>query len=681
METLTLVLFLTIAVLLSAVIDQVVPRVSLPLIQIGLGVIIAIFASDTITIDLEPNLFLVLFIAPLLYIEAKNADRMQLWVNKAPILSLAIGLVIVTAVIIGFALHSLIPSISIAAALALGAALGPTDAVAVTSLSKQISIPERQWGILKGELLLNDASGIVMFQFALTAAVTGAFSIADAGVSFLVEFFGGLICGAVLGYVANLALRKFRDLGIESATFHVLYELCVPFIVYLLAQSIHVSGIIAVVVAGLLNVITPRTNSPSIARMNIVSSNVWQVLSFALNGIVFILLGTQLPASMRYVWADETLNNFSLIAYILFITLILMGVRFVWCICMELWHARRPGRNGGEPYKFSRTNARDALITTLCGAKGTITLSILFTMPIFMSTGARFPERSLLIFLGCGVILITLLLATFVVPLVAPKKERKQSEIDARHNYFEVLRDILRNVIEELTAQQTKRNRRATRVVIKSYQDRLENTKNMIDANDGSIVALRLQVLNWEEEHTLELMEQGIVSSDVGYEFLGRLERMEKLIKHGAGQRFDAKKWVSHIRIAFVRMRLAIVRQLPDSKLTDNGEEMRRLQEEAARYVVEVLKAEMQKSTVATEDASKLIMEYEASIAALNQSRTSVTTSIRVVDESDDIRRLAYQIELGQIQHMFEEGRISRQESRNMRDNVFLMMMDLEDRV
>lgn len=680
METLTLVLFLTIAVLLSAVIDQIVPRVSLPLIQIALGVVIAIFASSTITVDLEPDLFLVLFIAPLLYIEAKNADRMQLWVNKGPILSLAIGLVVVTAVIIGFALHSLVPSITIAAALALGAALGPTDAVAVSSLSKQITIPERQWGILKGELLLNDASGIVMFQFALTAAVTGAFSIADAGVSFLVEFFGGLLCGAVLGYVANLALRKFRDLGIDSATFHVLYELCVPFIVYLAAQAIHVSGIIAVVVAGLLNVITPRTDSPSIARMNIVSSNVWQVLSFALNGIVFILLGTQLPASMRYAWADTTISNTTLILLILLVTVILMGVRFLWCAGMEWWHVRHPGK-GAERGRFTRQSARDALVTTLCGAKGTITLSILFTIPMFMSTGARFPERNLLIFLGCGVILMTLLLATFVVPLVAPKRERKQSEIDARHNYFEVLSDILRNVIEELTAHQTKRNRRSTRVVIKAYQDRLANTKNMIDADDEAIVGLRSQTLEWEQERTLQLIDQGIVNPDVGYELLGRLERMERLVKHGAGRKMNMRRWLAHVRIAYTRIRLAIARQLPDSKLTDMSDEMRTLQQETARYVIEILKAEMSKGTVAAEDASRLILEYEASISAMNHSRTSVTTSIRIADESDDIRRFAYGVELDQIQRMYEEERISRQEARNMRDNVMLMMMDVDDTV
>lgn len=190
METLTLVLLLVIAVLISAVLDRFVPKVSLPLIQVAMGVVVSLFARGSIVIELEPDLFLVLFIAPLLYIEAKHADKAILWNNRGPILSLAIGLVVITMLIIGFVLHALMPAISLAAAFALGAALGPTDAVAVSSLSKQVSIPERQWGILKGELLLNDASGIVCFQFAIAAAATGAFSFLSAGEDFIVEFLG-----------------------------------------------------------------------------------------------------------------------------------------------------------------------------------------------------------------------------------------------------------------------------------------------------------------------------------------------------------------------------------------------------------------------------------------------------------------------------------------------------------
>ena len=177
MEALVLALLMLAAVLLSSVIDQLVPKVSSPLIQIGLGLLIALFAPSQINITLDPDLFLVLLIAPLLFDEAKNVDKGALWKNRCPVLSLAIGLVVVTALIIGFAVEWLEPSIGLAAAFALGAALGPTDAVAVASLSKETDIAPRDKSILEGESLINDASGIVAFQFALAAATTGTFSL------------------------------------------------------------------------------------------------------------------------------------------------------------------------------------------------------------------------------------------------------------------------------------------------------------------------------------------------------------------------------------------------------------------------------------------------------------------------------------------------------------------------
>lgn len=676
MATLTLVLWLAIAVLVSAVIDQIVPRISLPLIQVVMGAVIAIFAGSVVDIHLDPDLFLVLFIAPLLYLEAKDADKSLLWRNKKPILSLAIGLVVVSTLIIGFAVNILIPSIPLAAAFALGAALGPTDAVAVTSLSKTVSIPERQWGILKGELLLNDASGIVSFQFAIAAAVTGVFSVLDASVAFVEEFFGGLVVGLVIGYLANFVLRKVRDLGIESTTFHVLFEICIPFVVYLFSNAVHVSGIIAVVAAGLLNVIAPRTVSPAIAHMNIVSSSVWQVLAFALNGIVFVLLGTQIPTAMFYTWNTPSIDNFALLLYILFVTFILIAVRFVWCFAMELVHVKR-----GEKRKFTLQDARYALLLTLCGSKGTITLSILFTIPFMVSGGQAFPERSLIIFLGCGVILVTLLIANFIVPLVAPKREKKTSEIEARINYYETLADILRNVIEELMAHQNKSNRRAVRNVVRSYQERLANTKDQIDVDDKLDVELRIKTIKWEEERTMIMIEEGLVTHDVGYDYLARLEKQESLIRHKDERNFF-KRIGSSIRLAAVQVKNAILRRLDGTgTFTARQDEMRSLQLDTATFVQNILQEMITRDDVQTEDASKLLMAYEARISVLRGSDRSVTASFRIADKTDDIKRLAYQIELEQIQKMYEEERITRQEAARMRDNVQMMQMDLEDRL
>lgn len=676
METLTLVLCLAIAVLVSAVIDQIVPRVSLSLIQVVMGAVIAIFAGNAIDVDLDPDLFLVLFIAPLLYLEAKDADKALLWRNKKPILSLAIGLVVVSTLIIGFAVNALIPSISLAAAFALGAALGPTDAVAVTSLSKTVALPERQQGVLKGELLLNDASGIVSFQFAIAAATTGVFSLLDASIDFVVEFIGGLLVGVVLGYVANFALRKIRDLGIESTRFHVLFEICIPFIVYLVSGAMHVSGIIAVVVAGLVNVISPRTVSPAIAHMNIVSNSVWQVLAFALNGIVFVMLGTQIPTSMYYTWLSPTIDNWTLILYILFITFVLMGVRFVWCAVMEIVHVKADNHR-----KMVKRDWQNALILTLCGSKGTITLSILFTIPFYVASGAVFESRSLIIFLGCGVILCTLLIANFIVPLVAPKHEHKQTELEARQNYYETLSDILRNVIEALTAQQTRSNRRATRNVIKTYQTRITNIKEQIDEDDGPNVGLRIQAIQWEQERTMAMIDENLVPRDIGYDYLGRLQKQETLTRH-RDDRSMLKRIVATVRILFIRVKNDIMRRIYGAgKLTERRDMMRNLQLETASFVVDILRNLVQDDNVQTEDASRLLLSYEQRISVLRGSDRSVTASFRIADESGDILRLAYQIELEQIQKMYEQDRISRQEANRMRDNVQMMIIDLEDKL
>lgn len=676
METLTLVLWLAIAVLVSAVIDQIVPRVSLPLIQVAMGAVIAVFAGSVIDVNLDPDLFLVLFIAPLLYLEAKDSDKALLWRNRKPILSLAIGLVVVSTLIIGFVVNAIVPSIPLAAAFALGAALGPTDAVAVTSLSKQVTLPQRQLGTLKGELLLNDASGIVSFQFALAAATTGVFSILDAGLSFVFEFVGGLAFGLACGYAANYALRWIRDLGIESTTFHVLFEVCIPFVVYLASTALHVSGIIAVVAAGLVNVIAPRTVSPSIAHMNIVSSSVWQVLSFALNGIVFVMLGTQIPSAMFYAWESPNMDNVMLMLMVLVVTAVLMGVRFLWCFAMEAVHVKK-----GEGRPIKGADVRNALLVTLCGSKGTITLSILFTIPYFVSTGQVFPQRSLIIFIGCGVILCTLLIANFVVPLVSPKRERKQTEVEARQNYYEVLSDILRNVIEELTAQQTQTNRRATRNVIKAYQDRLSNTKERMNVDDSPDSELRAESLRWEQERTLILIDEGLVQRDIGYDWLRRLERMEVLSNH-AKDRSLIRRLVVGVRLALVQARHAVSNRL-GSPTDESGrrEQMRSLQLQTAEWAADILRNLVAGDDVRTEDASKLLLSYEQRISVLKGSSRSITTSFKIADESDDIFRLAYQLELEQIQKAYEQDRISRQEAGWMRDNVFMMQMDLEDKL
>ena len=670
MEALMLALLLLAAVLASSVIDQLVPKISSPLIQILLGLGIALLASTQIKIELDDKLFLVLFIAPLLYDEAKNIDKGSLWRNRRPVVSLAIGLVVATALIVGFAVNWLVPSISLFAAFALGAALGPTDAVAVASLSKETSISARSKSILEGESLINDASGIVSFQFAIAAAVTGTFSLIDATADFLFSFFGGILMGVVLGYLGNFLVRKVRSWGLENTTFHVLFEVFTPFIVYLVANALHTSGILAVVATGLVNVISPRIIGPSISRMNIVSTSVWRVLTFTLNGVVFVLLGTQLPLAFQGTWESTAVNNDVLIGYVLGLAFLIIAVRFLWILGVEWVHHRRDP----ESKRFGLENLRSSAIMTLGGPKGTITLAVAFTIPYTV------PQRDLMIFMACGVIVVTLLLATFVVPLLAPKKA--PTDEDLRCDETEVNIEILRTVIEDLAARQTTENRAATQMVIHSYNDRIARIKSRNDIEDKPNTALRLQAIHWEQELVIELIDSEDIYPIVGYQYLSRLARIENMLQHHRG-RWSVQNLVLRVRAILRSGWHRILAGLPGVSVTERVQAVRDLQMQCAEHVVERLQEKLASpdSAEPAEDVSTLLLEYQRSITAMRSANPSITALTNTVNKAADIERHGLRLELEQIQSRYEDGDLCRASYKRLRENVYLMQVDLEDNV
>ena len=269
-------------------------------------------------------------------------DKVSLWSNRTVIVSLAVGLVVVAMLVVGFVLNFVQPSIPLAAAFALGAALGPTDAVAVASLSQRASLNKRQEVLLSGESLINDASGVVSFQFAVAALTTGTFSMLDAATTFFVSFFGGiaigLICAAVLAFIAS----RVRDFGLEDTTFHVLFEVLTPFLVFLVAEELHVSGILAVVAAGLSgSMLATVASGSNIARMKIVSASVWKVLGFASTASCSCFLGVQLPHAMSDTWEDRSVSNPELIALVLLLAAVVIGVRVAWFVALSCRYRAR----------------------------------------------------------------------------------------------------------------------------------------------------------------------------------------------------------------------------------------------------------------------------------------------------------------------------------------------------
>ena len=243
MEVFQLILCIIGVVVFSSFASRFIPKVSTPLVQIAMGAIITQVPGFP-NASLNPELFMVLFIAPLLYLEAHEIDKSELLKSLKLSLSLAIGLAIATMVAVGVVVHAVWPSVTLAAALALGAALGPTDAVAVSSLGKEASLSLRQLGVLKGESLFNDASGIVGFQFAIAAAITGEFAIGRAAGEFALSFIGGAVYGLVIALLANWLFETVRSLGWETTTTRILMELFLPFMLYLTAEELHVLSLI-----------------------------------------------------------------------------------------------------------------------------------------------------------------------------------------------------------------------------------------------------------------------------------------------------------------------------------------------------------------------------------------------------------------------------------------------------
>lgn len=680
MEVFELVLMLLLAVLLSSILDQVVPRISSPLIQIALGIGIAMLAISPIEVNLDPELFLVLFIAPLLFNDALEADKRNLWDNKVTIVSFAIGLVVVITLCVGFVLHWLVPSIPLAAAFALGAALGPTDAVAVQALKKEAKVGKREGAILQGEALINDASGVVSFQFAVSAAVTGAFSLADAASSFALGFAGGIVLGIVLAAVFLFFSKRIREMGLDNVTFHVLFEVSMPLVVYLFSELVGVSGILAVVACGVMwSMFRDRKISPYQSRLNIALTSVWKVIGFVLNGIVFVLLGIQLPNAMQSTWDNLYINNFVLIGYVLLLTALIVLLRFAWALIMTRL-VKKPAT--GKRDKFSLRMVKSSLVTTVGGPKGAITLSIAFTIPFLLADGSTFPQRSLIIFLASGVIVCTLLLANFLLPVLAPKEEAEADEEEVE----ELMRtkiEIMRTVIERLMADSTEENDRETKIVVSSYNNRIRTIRSVADIEEPAVAKLRIEVIDYQVEQLIGAVERREVEAFDAFEYLHRLTKQKSLIAHSK----EKSSYAASLRMGRLRSIASMAARSVKSVFTpgsvEDHESMDKVRELSERYAIEYLQKLVNNPDYPSEVVAKLMIGHERALSVFDKSDATMTSEAveNATVSIDEIQRRGLQFELEVIQDFYASGNLTRAQAKDMRDNVSLMLLDLEESV
>lgn len=695
MEMLEFVLLLLAAVLVSAVLDQMMPRVSLPLVQIAIGAIVILLVGTPVDVAIDPELFLVLFIAPLLFDESRHASKRGLWDNKGSIVSLAIGLVIVTVLVVGFVLNWIEPSIPLAAAFALGAALGPTDAVAVTALGKDIRLTGRQKSLLSGEALINDASGVVSFQFAIAAAVTGAFSLVDAAQSFAISFFGGIAIGLIAGFLALLAMKAIRGYGYESITVHVVFEVFTPFIVFLAAEHFGTSGILAVVAAGLLITLLPQKPTPVAARLKIASNSVWETLVFVINGVVFVMLGMQLPKAIMPSWRSDEVSSLLLCGLVLLVTALVVGVRFIWVLVMERCDSSAKRHTGKQL-------VRDALVTTLSGPKGAVTLSIIMTIPFTLSTGEAFPQRDTLIFLASGVILCTLLLANFVVPVLAPKDDSPDETEEQDVNAVTI--DILKRVIRQLREQKTPQNESSTQIVIRQYSERIKRLRRQ-NTSAPRLVELRAGALAAQTRMVEARMQSGDLTREEGSRELERLNSARRLLMRAHTRREKLGEVWSRVKVGVMhacRNLDRMVRHVVDDELQlERNRQLRiELEECALNYYLGrmddadlevadgagVLAAECRSTLSFLRAANEPAVLAQANVAGSvigvdaggmrGALQSMDTQKIQVIKARvTDVEAEALRLELEEIQAMRDEGRLTRDAARELREEVYLLQM------
>lgn len=415
MQTAYTVLILLMLVGVSRLLGRLIP-LPLPLVQIAAGALLA-WPTLGLHVALDPELFLFLFLPPLLFSDGWRIPKREFWRLKGPILTLAVGLVLFTVVGAGYFIHWLLPTIPLPVAFALAAVLSPTDAVAVSAIA-QNRLPAPLMHMLQGEALMNDATGLVTFKFALAAAITGVFSLANAGVTFLLVACGGLAIGVALSWVVGRMRSWMIARGWDDPATHVVFMLLLPFAAYVLAERLGASGILSAVAAGMMQSwldLLPRQTST-----RLLNRSVWGLLEFAFNGLIFLLLGLQLPDIIKAVVRLET-HLWPTLMYrildVVVIFLVLIALRFIWV--QSIWRLSGLLRRWRGKQELTMVpTARSCWILTVGGVRGAVTLAGVMSIPLLLNEGLDFPERELLIFIAAGVILLSLIVACIALPLL-----------------------------------------------------------------------------------------------------------------------------------------------------------------------------------------------------------------------------------------------------------------------
>ena len=528
----TLLIFVAL-VIVSSFVHTFIPKVPLAFIQIFLGMILYL-TPIPVEFNFDSELFMVTLIAPLLFVEGVNVSRVHLRKYIKPVMMMALGLVITTVIGVGLFIHWIWPELPIGAAFAIAAILCPTDAVAVQAITNGKVLPKSSMTILEGESLLNDAAGIISFKIAVGVLITGTFSIFDAIQQFLIASIGGAIVGLLIG----MALVRFRltlmRRGIENINMFTFIQLLTPFVTYLIAELFHASGIIAAVVAGLVHGFERDRIAQTRTQLQMSYNHTWSILGYVLNGFVFSILGFLVPEVIVKIIKTEPHNLLFLIVITLLVALAVYLFRFVWVYVLYPYFylsvspfQKMISKNDEDKVTESKPKrSLYALIMTLCGVHGTISLAIALTLPYLLANHETFAYRNDLLFIASGMVILSLIIAQVILPLVTPDSPKVKI---GNMSFKEARIYILEHVIDYLNQKSTFETSYRYGNVIKDYHDKLTFLKTVEKEDENSKELERLQKIAFNvETKTLEkLVDDGEITESVLENYMRYAERTE----------------------------------------------------------------------------------------------------------------------------------------------------------
>ncbi|WP_367376243.1 cation:proton antiporter [Lentilactobacillus kefiri] len=687
MHILEAVILLMTLVVFSNVVDHFVPSVPVSLIQVVLGLGAALIMN--VTIPLETDWFLLLFIAPLLFNDGRRFPKKELWKLRGPILANAIVLVFLTTILGGLLFHLLIPTMPFSVSFALAAILSPTDPVAVQSISKRAKLPEGILHIVSGESLINDASGLIAFKYAIAATVTGVFSIKTVAIDFVYISIMGFISGLiVMGLILLMENWLYRQ-GINDVIFSTVLQVTTPFVVYLVTEEfLHASGVIAVVTAGIIFHFYGTAPDRSQPELKLVSEKTWDIIIYTLNGIVFLILGIELPLATTNVIQNNRINTFSALGISFVAWFILLAIRVIWIYGYQAFTSIRSQKIESLKTKEMPT-FKAALLAGLSGVRGAVTMAGVLSIPMAVENGLPFPSRSLALFVAAGVIIISLVVATVMLPLISEDKaplltranstdgpdeldadglDDEDEEDDEETKY--ISEDEARVYIMKLAVQRIEEERRPNnqkeafdlildyQFLIRRLELKLQDKKEM-DSIISDELALRRVALRGERAAVQKLYDDQKISKQAYLIATAKLQRLENRMIHSIGHKIKLGHGTAR---NFVKLRnrisLWLIRHNTDEDISD---ELALIQREQAKAAISALsdyfaRDDIDNQRFDSQSVYHLIVHYRNQIELAKVHSKKQTKNQAMNYQSLRIKALAAERE--GVQVLLEQGNI-----------------------